>query len=84
MPKKLKRYYGRGELHFVTFSCNRRWPLLAKAYARNLFVKDLDACASIDRGVAERFTSEVYGSGESVDSEGEEKAPPSKNESGAF
>jgi putative transposase len=41
MPKKLKRYYGRGELHFVTFSCYRRLPLLATAYARNLFVKEL-------------------------------------------
>jgi len=57
MPKKLKRYYGRDELHFVTFNCSRRWPLLAKAYARNLFVKELDACAGIDRGVAERFNS---------------------------
>jgi putative transposase len=42
MPKNLKRYYGRGELHFVTFSCYRRLPLLATACARNLFVKELD------------------------------------------
>src|ERR1700675_860144 len=42
MPKKLKRYYGRGELHFVTFSCYRRLALLATAFARNLFVKELD------------------------------------------
>jgi len=28
MPKNLKRYYGRGDLHFVTFSCYRRMPLL--------------------------------------------------------
>jgi putative transposase len=42
MPKKLKRYYGRGELHFVTFSCYRRLPLLATAPVRNLFVKELD------------------------------------------
>jgi hypothetical protein len=24
MPRNLKRYYGRGDLHFVTFSCYRR------------------------------------------------------------
>ena len=28
MPKGLKRYYGRGHLHFLTFSCYRRLPLL--------------------------------------------------------
>ena len=42
MPKNLKRYYGHGELHFVTFSCYRRLPLLTTAYVRNLFVKELD------------------------------------------
>lgn len=42
MPKNLNRYYGRGELHFVTFGCYRHLPLLATAGARNLFVKDLD------------------------------------------
>jgi putative transposase len=42
MPKKLKRYYGYGELHFVTFSCYRRLPSLTSACARNLFVKELD------------------------------------------
>ncbi len=41
MPKQLKRYYGRGELHFVTFSCYRRLPLLGTARARNLFVEEL-------------------------------------------
>ena len=41
MPKGLKRYYGRGELHFVTFSCYRRLPLLGTVRARNLFVKEL-------------------------------------------
>ena len=25
MPKGLKRFYGRGELHFLTLSCYRRW-----------------------------------------------------------
>ena len=41
MPKQLKRYYGQGQLHFVTFSCYRRLPLLGTMHARNLFVKEL-------------------------------------------
>lgn len=41
MPKNLKRYYGKGDLHFITFSCYRRLPLLATARARNLFVHAL-------------------------------------------
>ena len=41
MPKGLKRYYGRGHLHFLTFSCHRRLPLLNTAGARNLFVDAL-------------------------------------------
>ncbi len=43
MPKNLKRYYGRGDLHFVTFSCYRRIPLLRTIRARNVFVKALGA-----------------------------------------
>ena len=43
MPKGLKRYYGRGHLHFLTFSCYRRLPLLGRARARNAFVKALAA-----------------------------------------
>ena len=43
MPKNLKRYYGRGDLHFVTFSCYRRLPLLRTMRARNLFVRALGA-----------------------------------------
>ena len=42
MRNALKRYYGRGDLHFVTFSCYRRRPLLATPRARNCFVKILD------------------------------------------
>jgi putative transposase len=42
MPKKLKRYYGRGDLHFITFSCYRRRPLLGTVRARDHFVKILD------------------------------------------
>jgi len=41
MPKGLKRYYGQRQLHFVTFSCYRRMPLLGTVLARNLFVKEL-------------------------------------------
>jgi putative transposase len=43
MPRNLKRYYGRGDLHFVTFSCYRRLPLLRTMRARNLFVRALGA-----------------------------------------
>ena len=42
MPRKLKRYYGRGDLHFLTFSCYRRLPLLRTVRARNLFVQALE------------------------------------------
>src|SRR6266851_9121873 len=41
MPKNLERYYGRGDLHFLTFSCYRRLPLLRTVRARNLFVHAL-------------------------------------------
>ncbi|HVB85260.1 MAG TPA: transposase [Candidatus Dormibacteraeota bacterium] len=42
MPKGLKRIYGQGHLHFITFSCYRRLPLLRSARARNVFVRSLD------------------------------------------
>ena len=42
MPKGLKRIYGFGHLHFITFSCYRRLPLLRSARARSLFVHALD------------------------------------------
>ena len=42
MPRNLKRYYGRGDLHFVTFSCYRRLPLLARRERRDLFLKSLE------------------------------------------
>jgi putative transposase len=41
MRNPLRRYYGRGDLHFITVSCYRRQPLLGSAGARNLFVKIL-------------------------------------------
>ena len=38
---KPKRYTGRGDLHFITFSCYQRRPLLGTVRARNLFLKML-------------------------------------------
>ena len=46
MPRGLKRYYGKGDLHFVTFSCYRRWPLLGSRRTRDLFVKELGKARS--------------------------------------
>ena len=42
MRNPLKRHYGQGDLHFVTFSCYRRRPLLGTVRARDRFVKILD------------------------------------------
>jgi len=42
MRNRLQRFYGRGDLHFVTFSCYRRRPFLGTARARHCFVKALD------------------------------------------
>lgn len=42
MPTNLKRYYGKGHLHFITFSCYRRLSLLGTARARNVFVRAFD------------------------------------------
>jgi putative transposase len=42
MRNPLKRHYGQGNLHFITFSCYRRMPFFAKSRARNCFVKMLD------------------------------------------
>src|SRR5215475_10714942 len=41
MPLGLERRYGKGGLHFLTFSCYRRLPLLGTAFARNVFVDAL-------------------------------------------
>jgi putative transposase len=46
MRNPLKRYCGQGDLHFVTFSCYRRRPLLGTACARDRFVKILDQVRS--------------------------------------
>ena len=41
MPSGLKRYYGKGHLHFVTFSCYRRLPLLKTARSRDIVLREL-------------------------------------------
>ena len=45
MPRDLKRYYGLGDLHFITFSCYQRLPLLASR-RRELFLRSLEAVRS--------------------------------------
>ncbi len=42
MANKLRRYYGTGYLHFVTTSCFRRLPLLAKPQHRDLLLEVLE------------------------------------------
>jgi putative transposase len=37
----LARHYGKGHLHFITFGCYHRLPLLNTVYARNTFVQEL-------------------------------------------
>jgi len=46
MRNPLKRYYGQGDLHFVTFSCYRRRPLLGTVRSRVCFLKILDRVRS--------------------------------------
>jgi len=41
MANRLIRRYGQGHLHFVTFTCFRRLPLLRSIHARNIFVQIL-------------------------------------------
>jgi putative transposase len=41
MPSGLKRIYGQGHWHFITFSCYRRLPLLKTVRARDVFVREL-------------------------------------------
>lgn len=42
MPSGLKRFYGAGDLHFLTFSCYRRRPYLATAQAKYTFLSVLE------------------------------------------
>ena len=46
MRNPLRRYYGLGHLHFVTFSCYRRRRFLGTCRARDRFVKILDEVRS--------------------------------------
>ena len=41
MPAGLQRLYGHDHLHFITFSCYQRLPLLKSARARGVFVREL-------------------------------------------
>jgi len=42
MPRGLYRFQQSGDLHFVTFSCYRRAPLLATPRARDIFEQTLE------------------------------------------
>jgi putative transposase len=42
MPNGLKRFYGNGDLHFITASCYQRQPLLASSHRRDSFLKVLE------------------------------------------
>ncbi len=42
MPRGLKRYYGSGDLHFITCSCYQRQPWLNTAERRDLFLRTLE------------------------------------------
>jgi len=42
MPWGLKRFYGAGDLHFITSSCYQRRPLLGAVSRRDLFVRVLE------------------------------------------
>jgi putative transposase len=42
VPSNLKRYYGHDDLHFITFSCYQRRPLLGTAPRRDLLLKILE------------------------------------------
>ena len=41
MPTGLKRFYGKGHLHFLTFSCYGRLPFLKTDFSKSLFVNEL-------------------------------------------
>lgn len=43
MPYGLKRFYGSGDLHFITSSCYQRRPLLGTAERRDLFLTVVEA-----------------------------------------
>ncbi|MBV9437823.1 MAG: transposase [Acidobacteria bacterium] len=51
---RLRRFYGQGDLHFITSSCYRRKPLLGTARARDIFLELLEE-------VRRRFRFDVIG-----------------------
>ena len=53
MPKNLKRYYGKSDLHFITFSCFRRFALLGDS-AEDRHVGRSDASRAIAPGPSAR------------------------------
>lgn len=46
MPARLRRAYGTGYLHFITFSCYQRRPLLGGPRSRDLFLRILEETRS--------------------------------------
>jgi len=54
VPKGLQRFYGNGDLHFITASCYHREPLLGTPRRRDLFLKVLEQ-------VRERYQFVVVG-----------------------
>ena len=42
MRRNLKRYYGSGDLHFITCSCYQRQPLVGTSQHRDLFLSVLE------------------------------------------
>ena len=46
MRRNLKRYYGTGDLHFITCSCYGRQPILGSPYRRDLFLSELERMRS--------------------------------------
>jgi len=42
MPQSLRRFYGGGDLHFLTFSCYQRKPLLSNTSRCDLFLQTLE------------------------------------------
>jgi putative transposase len=42
MPAGLKRFHGGGDLHFITFSCYHRMPLLSAPASRDVFLSVLE------------------------------------------
>src|ERR1039458_9638936 len=46
MPTRLRRAYGTGYLHFITFSCYQRRPLLGAPQCRDFFLRILEETRS--------------------------------------